>query len=115
MRVRRVRMGSAVAAFGLAVAVAVGCGGDDEPTVDPAQIEPTLVERLSADAGVDPDDVSMDCPSGEPAEEDHQFDCTLTAPNGDDVRVEVTVTDVETSEDEVNYRVQGFVPPSQFK
>jgi hypothetical protein len=98
-----------------ALALSAGCGGDDEPTVDPAQIEPTLVERLSADAGVDPADVSLDCPSGEPAEENHEFECTLTAPNGDEVRVAVTVTDVETSGDEVDYRVEAFVPPSQFK
>jgi Domain of unknown function (DUF4333) len=114
MRGHATKLGVAVGIV-IAAAVAAGCGSDEDPTVDPAQIEPQLVNRLSADAGVNPDDVSLACPSGEPAEEGHEFECTLTAPNGDEVRVEVTVTDVETSGDEVNYHVESFVPPGQFK
>jgi Domain of unknown function (DUF4333) len=70
-------------------ALAAGCGG----TVDTAQMEQDLVDQLAADAGVDPADVSVACPDDEKAEEGNEFECTLTAPNGDEVAVEVTITD----------------------
>jgi hypothetical protein len=111
----RTRMGAIAAVVAAALGVAAGCGGDEDPTVDPEQIEPQLVENLSADSGVDPAGVSLDCPSGEPAEEGHEFECTLTAPNGDEVRVRVTVTDVEISGDTADYHVDAVVPPAQFK
>ena len=40
-----------------------------------------------------PAEVSVDCPDGEEAEEGNEFDCTLTAPNGDEAIVNVTITD----------------------
>ena len=104
-----------------AIGFAAGCGssGSDSttatPTIDPAKIEPELLDDLSQFAGVDPNTVGLDCPSGEPAEEGHEFNCTLTAPDGSTAVVNVTVTNVEVSGDQVDYHVHGVVPKSQFK
>jgi Domain of unknown function (DUF4333) len=89
----------APAAAVLALAfLAAGCGN----TVDSGQMEEDLVTQLSEQAGVDAADVSVDCPDDEEAEEGNQFDCTLTAPNGDEVTVNVTITnDGESFEAEV--------------
>lgn len=77
-----------------AVAVAstlafAGCGTE---TIDNADLESKLADQLSADAGVNPDDVSVSCPEDIEVEEGREFDCTLTAPNGDEVTVNVTLT-----------------------
>jgi hypothetical protein len=83
-----------IAAVALAVPAlafaAAGCGSD---TIDNADLEQSLTEQLSKDAGVDPAGVSVSCPDGEEAKEGNQFHCTLTAPNGDEVQVDVTLTD----------------------
>jgi hypothetical protein len=107
-------------ATALTIALLIGCGGDDDdttttPTLDPAQFEPQLIDGLAQDAGVDPSTVELDCPSGEPAEEGHQFNCTLTAPDGSTAMVRVTVTRAVVSGDELDYRVEGVVPKGQFK
>jgi hypothetical protein len=97
-----------------------GCGSDDSDdaasaTIDPAKIEPQLRDDLSRDAGVDPANVSLDCPSGEPATEGHRFKCTLTAPDGTTATVRVTVASAVVSDNEVDYHVEARVPGSQFK
>ncbi len=79
-----------------------GCGN----TIDSADLEDQLREKLSADAGVDPANVSVACPDDEESEKGNEFDCTLTAPNGDEVTVNVTITDDEGGFDAV-------VPPQQ--
>jgi outer membrane lipoprotein SlyB len=89
----------AVAALALA-----GCGNE----IDTGELEEDLRTQLSEDAGVPAEDVSVSCPDGEKAEEGNEFDCTLTAPNGDEVTVEVTMKD-----DEGNY--EAVVPPQQFE
>jgi hypothetical protein len=104
----------------VATALAIGCGSSDTgttttPTVDPAKIEPTLVTQLSQQAGVDPSTVSLDCPSGEPAEQGHEFNCTLTAPDGSTATVRVTVTSAVVHGDQLDYHVEGVVPKGQFK
>jgi Domain of unknown function (DUF4333) len=81
------------------------CGTE---TLDNADLESQLTEQLSADAGVDPAQVSVSCPEDVEIEQGGEFECTLTAPNGDEVRVEVTMTD-----DEGN--VDAVVPPQQFE
>ena len=109
---------AAVFAMAWAVALAAGCGNGDDgetATVDPAQIEPELRDELSESVGVDPTTVGLDCPSGEPAEEGHRFECTLTAPDGTTAVVRVTVTSAIVSGDQVDYEVQGVVPKGQFK
>ena len=72
-----------------AALLAAGCGSE----IDTAQMEEDIASQLSADAGVDPAEVSVDCPDGEEAEEGNEFACTLTAPNGDEVNVDVTITE----------------------
>jgi hypothetical protein len=57
--------------------------------------------------GVDADSVTVECPSGIEVQEGRTFDCELTAPNGDLVTVEVTLTDDDGSFDAV-------VPEQQF-
>jgi Domain of unknown function (DUF4333) len=91
----------AIAAVGLVVA---GCGDE---TVDTGQMETDLADQLSADAGVDPAEVSVSCPEDEAADEGNEFQCTLTAPNGDEVAVDVTITDGGDS-------FEAEVPPQQF-
>lgn len=117
-------LGKAIAC-GLLVAtgVASGCGGGvtitspspSEPTLDPAILEPQLREKLSKDAGVDPAEVAVSCPSGEPLEEGHMFECTLTAPDGSTASVRVTVTSAVVSSGQLRYHVDAVVPRSQFK
>ncbi|GIK77857.1 MAG: DUF4333 domain-containing protein [Acidobacteria bacterium] len=92
---------AAAAALGLAAA---GCGN----TIDAADLEGQLADQLAPQANVDPADVSVDCPDDQEAEEGSEFQCTLTAPNGDEVQVDVTLTDDEGGYDAV-------VPPEQFE
>jgi hypothetical protein len=90
----------------LAASIAFAACGTE--TLDNADLESQLTEQLSADAGVDPAQVSVSCPEDVEIEQGGEFECTLTAPNGDEVRVEVTMTD-----DEGN--VDAVVPPQQFE
>ena len=92
----------AIVAAGLLVA---GCGGEE---IDTGQMEQDLVGQLSLDAGVDPAQVSVECPEGEEAEGGTKFQCTLTAPNGDEVAVDVTITEGGDS-------FQAAVSPQQFE
>jgi len=66
------------------------------------------VGQLSLDAGVDPAEVSVECPEGQEAEEGNEFQCTLTAPNGGEVAVDVTITEGGDS-------FEAVVPPQQFE
>jgi Domain of unknown function (DUF4333) len=92
-----------IAVVGVGV-LAAGCG---EETIDNAQMEQDLVGQLALDAGVDPGQVSVECPTDEKAEEGNKFECTLFAPNGDEVAVQVTITDGGDS-------FEAVVPPQQF-
>lgn len=88
-------------------AVALGaCGGTE--TIDAEDLERQLAEQLSEDAGVNPINVSVECPDEIEVEEGRQFECTLIAPDGDHVRVDVTLTDDEGGFDAV-------VPADQFE
>ncbi len=87
----------------LVAAPLAGCG-----SIDSADLEEQLRTQLSADAGVNPDEVTVDCPDDIPAEQGAEFQCELTAPNGDPVTVDVTLTDDEGSFDAV-------VPQEQFQ
>ena len=73
-----------------ATAAFAGCG---QTTIETSELEAELKSQLGADAGVEPR--SVECPNDIEAEKGKKFDCTLTAPNGDEVRVEVTLTDDE--------------------
>ena len=98
-----------VAVPALAIATAgcsVSIGGGD--TIDSADLEKELADQLAPQAGVDPADVSVSCPDDQEAEKGAKFQCELTAPNGDKVQVDVTLTNDEGGFDAV-------VPPQQFK
>jgi hypothetical protein len=62
-------------------------------TLHVAELQRQLVQQLSANAGVDPANVKVNCPDVIEARKGRKFDCELTAPNGDKVRVVVTLTD----------------------
>lgn len=68
------------------------CGGK---VVRTAELEDELRRQLAPQGGVSPEDISVSCPDGQKVEKGHRFSCTLTAPNGDEVRVEVELTDDE--------------------
>lgn len=51
---------------------------------------------------------SVACPDDIEAEEGKEFDCTLTAPNGDEVRVNVTLTNDDGG-------FEAVVPRDQFR
>ena len=98
------RMPTAVIAIVAAGLLVAGCGSE----IDTGQMEEDLVGQLSLDAGVDPAEVSVECPEGEEPEEGNEFECTLTAPNGDEVAVDVTIT-------EGGDAFEAVVPPQQFE
>ena len=100
-RFRRVTLAAVFAG----VALSIGACGN---TLDAEDLEGELVDQLSTDAGVDPEGVSVDCPGDIEAEEGRKFECNLTAPNGDEVTVEVTLTD-----DKGGFEAE--VPPEQFE
>ena len=93
-----------LAAF-LSLLALVACGSE---TIDNADLESQLAEQLSADAGVDPEAVSVSCPEDVEVEEGAEFECELTAPNGDEVTVEVRLTDDEGG-------FEAVVPEQQFR
>lgn len=77
-------------------------------TLDSGELEDELTTQLSEEAGVNPDDVSVSCPDDIEAEKGKEFDCTLTAPNGDEVTVVVTLTN-----DDGGFEAE--VPEEQFE
>lgn len=95
---------------GLAVALAAllslplaSCG---QRTLDNAELESTLKRQLDSSAGVTSRSVA--CPDDITAEQGRRFDCKLVAPNGDQVRVEVQLTN-----DQGGFNAE--VPPEQFR
>jgi hypothetical protein len=92
----------------IAVLAAMGIAACGEETVDSADLETKLADQLSAQAGVNPEDVSVSCPDDEAKEEGNEFDCTLTAPNGDEVTINVTLTEGGDS-------FEAEVPRQQFE
>jgi hypothetical protein len=103
-RARTLRPLVAITAALLAAALVAACGN----TIDTDQLEQDLVDQLSSEAGVEASEVSTECPGDEEAEEGNQFECILTAPNGDEVTVEVTITDGGDG-------FEAVVPPEQFE
>ncbi len=96
---------SPLIASGLAV-VARGATACGTTTIDRADLERQLTDQLGRDAGVAPKGV--DCPADVEVEAGRRFDCTLTAPNGDAVRVAVTLTNDDGG-------FEAVVPPQQFR
>jgi hypothetical protein len=92
-------------AFAVAALSALALGACGSETIDTADLEGKLTDQLGRSAGVSPKGV--ECPEDITVEKGRTFDCTLTAPNGDQVRVDVTLTN-----DEGGFR--AVVPPQQF-
>lgn len=100
-------MGAALTALTVALA-SLGACDDGAGSLDTDELEEELRVQLSEGAGVDPADVAVECPEDIEVEEGREFECELTAPNGDLVRVEVTLTDDEGS-------FEAIVPEQQFE
>ena len=95
-------MGKVVLALAGALSVlAIGCG---EETLDTDDLQTTISDGLEEQAGVAPESVS--CPDDITVEEGSEFECTGTAPNGDEFTIQVTQTD-----DEGN--IEFEVPPQE--
>ena len=97
------RTGPLAVAAMAAAALPAGCG---EQTLDASELEQELSRQLGAQAGQTPRSVA--CPDNVKAQRGKRFDCTLTAKNGDRVRVEVLLTN-----DEGGFRAN--VPQQQIK
>jgi Domain of unknown function (DUF4333) len=88
MRPGRITMAALLAC----AALAAGCG---EETVDTADLESQIESDLTESAGVAPE--SVVCPDDIPLEQGEPFECTVTAPNGDEVVFEGELTDDDGS------------------
>ena len=77
-------------ATGAALLLLVPLAGCGEKKINSKDLEAKLKSQLGKDAGVQPKSVS--CPDDIKVEKGKKFDCTLTAPNGDQVKVNVTLT-----------------------
>ena len=95
-----------LAALLVGAAALMACSSD-ATTIDSAKLEDELRVQLSEDAGVDPEGVSVSCPDDIEAEEGDEFNCELTAPNGDIVQVDVTLTNDDGG-------FEAVVPPQSF-
>lgn len=86
----------AVLLFALALA---GCGGN---SIAAADIEEEVSAQLAATVGETPEDV--ECPDDVPAEVGETTRCVLTAEDGTQIGVTVTVTEV--SDGEANFDIE---------
>jgi Domain of unknown function (DUF4333) len=85
------RTGKVVVALAGALSVlAIGCG---EETLDTDDLQSTISSGLEEQVGVAPE--SVECPDDITVEEGSEFQCTGTAPNGDEFTIDVTQTDDE--------------------
>jgi hypothetical protein len=69
-------------------AALTACG---EKTLDTADAEDEISEKLQAQGRPEPKDV--ECPDDMTAEKGKKYTCKLTAPNGDEVDVDLTMLD----------------------
>jgi hypothetical protein len=85
-------MGSRAAAL-LSLAASCLVGACGERTLDDRELESSLKRQLDGSAGVTSRGVN--CPEDIAARKGRTFACTLVAPNGDQVRVDVRLTNDE--------------------
>jgi len=76
-------------ALALPVLLLMGCA----EKIDTADLESKLEEQLPRSTGLDVR--SVDCPDDIEIEKGKKFECTAEAPNGSEVRVQVTLTNEE--------------------
>lgn len=91
-------------AVGLLLALALvlaGCGGT---AIDDVKMEGTIQHYLETE--LHEDVKSIDCPSGEPIEPNHRFDCAVVLDGGKKMTVTVKIRDKEANFDIVDYRPQ---------
>jgi len=91
-------------AAGAVLLLLVPLAGCAEKTINSEDLEQKLKTELGRDAGVQPRSVS--CPDDIKAEKGKKFNCTLVAPNGDELIVNVTLTNDKGG-------FQASVPPQQ--
>jgi hypothetical protein len=77
----------------LAFAAPTALGACGERTLDDRELESTLKAQLDRSAGVT--SRAVVCPDDIRSEKGRRFACTLFAPNGDEVRVDVVLTNDE--------------------
>jgi hypothetical protein len=82
--------------------IAAGCGS----SIDTEQMEQDIIEDFVRGTDFPRDELAVDCPDDESADEGNEFDCILTAPNGDEVTINVTIT-------EGGDAFEAVVPPQQ--
>lgn len=75
-----------------AVAAALAVSACGTKTIDHESLQDELAEQLAPQAGVDASQISVSCPEDEEVEKGRKFDCRLTAPNGDKLTVNVTLS-----------------------
>jgi hypothetical protein len=71
--------------------VAVALGACGEKTLDTADAEDEISEQLQAQGRPEPKEV--ECPDDMTAEKGKEYTCKLTAPNGDELDVKLTMLD----------------------
>ena len=96
----------AALALGLSMSLAPALGGCGQQTLDAGEFESKLKRQLDRSAGVTSRSVS--CPDDVVAESGRAFPCTLVAPDGDSVRVDVRLTNDEGG-------FSASVPREQFR
>ena len=79
-----------ITVLGLTLATAALAAGCGQKKLNSDELEGELSRQLGAQAGQAPKSVA--CPEEITAEQGKKFDCTLTAQNGDQVKVNVTLT-----------------------
>jgi len=95
-----------VAAAAVAASVAVAACGTS--TIEAADLESQLAQQLAPQAELTPADVAVNCPEDQETQQGAQFNCMLVAPNGEEVQVDVTLTNEEGG-------FEAVVPPEQFE
>ncbi|HEX8745286.1 MAG TPA: DUF4333 domain-containing protein [Thermoleophilaceae bacterium] len=92
---------AAAAAACLAALALAACG---EKTLDTGDAEKKIADGVQDEQGYEPEKV--DCPDDMKAKEGETYECTVTAPGGDEVEAKITMVDD-------NGRFRFEVPPPQ--
>jgi Domain of unknown function (DUF4333) len=89
--------------IGVAALATAGCGDE---SIEASELESEIKKDLTADVGVAPKAIA--CPDGIEAKKGKRFDCTGTAPDGSDFKINVVLTNDDGGFDAV-------VPREQFQ
>lgn len=87
------RNSSRVAMLALACALPMTVAACGEKTLDSGSAEEEISQKLEELRNVKPEKV--ECPDDMKAKKGDKYECTLTAPNGDELPVDLTMTDDE--------------------